>query len=83
MCMMSVVTGYGMGVQQNHWTPVTWKMFQDLVARVDKLDSALGEHECIDPAKDEWLKKMSDMYDEIKSPTPVNLINLFKANKHD
>lgn len=69
MCMMSVVTGYAQqSTQMNHMTPVTWKMFRELLDRVDKLDKALGEPECIDPAKGAWLRKMSDMYDEVKAP---------------
>lgn len=85
MCMMSAVTGYGIGVPAQQWNPVTWAQFKALLDRVDKLDKALGEPECIDPAKDAWLQKMSEMYDEAKKPAPTpakklnNVININKA----
>lgn len=58
MCMMSVVTQYGMGVDHNSWTPQTWQQFTDLTKQVEKLDTDLGEPECIDPGKAQWMQEM-------------------------
>lgn len=60
MCMMSVVTAYGQGVSPNSWTPGTWKQFVDLTKQVEVLDTDLGEPECIDPGKAEWMREMEE-----------------------
>lgn len=80
MCMVSVVTGYGMNVPQQSWTLPTWKQFQDLVKRVEDLDKKLGESDCVDPAKDAWMQKMSEMYDEARHAAPKTLNNVISLH---
>lgn len=58
MCSVSAVTGYGMGIPDNQWTTGTWDSFKGLVKKAEEFDKVAAQPDCIDPAKDEWMKRI-------------------------
>jgi predicted alpha/beta hydrolase family esterase len=60
MCTVSVVTGYGMNIPDHKWTTQTWPPFKQLVEQAVKFDKIADQPDCIDPAKDEWMKRIEE-----------------------
>lgn len=58
MCVQSVISDY-FG-QRTYWTSQQFKDVKDLLDHAAKIDRALGEPECIDPEKEEWMKKVEE-----------------------
>lgn len=64
MCMVSAITGWG----QQQWPytlPETklpdikeWIGFQEIVEKARKWDEANKQPDCVDPAKEKWLKEL-------------------------
>jgi hypothetical protein len=40
------------------WTPEAYKLLQDIMERMKKLDEKLGLPDCEDPKKAEWMKSV-------------------------
>lgn len=61
MCSVSVIHDYW----QNNTTPQQWTRpmldeYQQIIKRLDKLDEALGQKDCIDPAKAAWMREVEE-----------------------
>lgn len=73
MCIVSMVTDWGQKTwptvpqqpfQTAPFTKKQWEEFVELVKSAKKIDEITNQPDCIDPKKEEWLKKMSEYYDE-------------------
>lgn len=60
MCAVSVVFDYYRNTPITYWNQTNYGEFREIIQRLDKLDKALGERECHDPAKAEWTKRVED-----------------------
>lgn len=61
MCMVSMVMDYGMQrVPAQNWTLDTWTQYQQILALLKQLDTKLGEPECHDSAKAEWMQQVEE-----------------------
>lgn len=57
MCMVSVVQQYaGTVVDAASWTRPLLTEYQEILARIERLDAKLGEPDCEDPAKAAWMR---------------------------
>lgn len=61
MCSVSAIHDYF----QKRTTPDMWNFdslnqFQDIIRRLEALDENLGQKDCVDPAKAEWMKAIED-----------------------
>ena len=81
--MLSVVTGYG----QSTWpttstitytqpervpTQKEWEDFLELVDKAAKWDKLMGEADCIDHAKEKWMKDMKKFMKKMKKIAKEN-----------
>ena len=68
MCMMSVLTQYGRDrVADTAWTPQSWQQFKDITGQVEKLDTDLGEPDCVDPEKAAWMQRIEERIERIEA----------------
>jgi hypothetical protein len=67
MCSVSAVTGYGMGIPDHLWTPQTWPPFKQLVEKAVEFDKVAEQPDCIDPAKDEWMKRIEERITKLEA----------------
>lgn len=58
MCMVSVVSDYGKSIATSTWTTRTFSEYQEILRRLEALDAKLGEPECHDPGKQEWMAEV-------------------------
>lgn len=76
MCMMSMIIDYGRKVPSDAWDQGSWDRFtQVILPEVEKLDEELGEPDCVDPGKAEWMEQMEErmqkLEEEAKSRRPM------------
>lgn len=67
MCTISVIFDYGrerIGVER--WTPETFDQFKKILEEAAKLDTVLGEPDCEDPKKAEWMKEVERRLDALE-----------------
>ena len=69
--MVSVVYDYGKTVPATSWTPDSWSQFQEIIKRLNDLDKKLGEPECHDPAKAEWVKEVEERLAKLEGKDSV------------
>lgn len=67
MCAVSVIMDYWSVRPDTPWTRETFDAFKVVVEQVDALDTALGEPECHDPSKAEWMKRVEDRLSSLES----------------
>jgi hypothetical protein len=61
MCMVSMVTEYGRDrIDVIKWTPDTFSEYQEIIRRLEALDEKLGQPDCEDPAKTEWMREVEE-----------------------
>lgn len=61
MCSTSAIMDYGrQHVPLQQWTRPAFNEFQEILRRLEKLDEALNQPDCEDPAKAEWMKAVED-----------------------
>lgn len=60
MCVMSMIMEYLPKVPMDQWTIEKYDYLQDLLRRVEKLDKMLEQPDCVDPKKEEILKKIEE-----------------------
>jgi hypothetical protein len=59
MCSVSVLHQYWKdNTQPAQWTKPMLTEYQEVIRRLDKLDEALGQKDCIDPAKAAWMREV-------------------------
>jgi hypothetical protein len=57
MCAVSVIHDYmSQRVPVERWTPAEYQLLQDILTQVKKLDEALGEKDCEDSSKAQYLQ---------------------------
>ena len=64
MCAVSVIIGY---LQENvlpeRWRSDDFRLLEDILAQVKRLDDALGQPDCIDPEKAKYLENIRRILD--------------------
>lgn len=56
MCFYSGVSAYGqMRIKPEQWTRPVWTEYQEVLQRLAALDAKLGQPDCADPVKNEWM----------------------------
>ena len=56
MCMVSAVYDYGRTIEPAVWTRPAFSEFQEIIRRIEKLDSKLDQPDCHDPEKATWMR---------------------------
>lgn len=69
MCMVSVVFDYGKTIPQTSWTPDTWTQFQEILKRIEELDTKLDQPDCHDPSKAAWMREVEDRLKKLEDNT--------------
>ncbi len=54
-------------VPQQQWNTGTWQQFQDIIAHLNKLDAALNQPDCHDPAKAAWMREVETRLAKLES----------------
>lgn len=67
MCSVSAVTGYGMRMPDDFWNQQTWPPFKDLVREAEIFDKITKQPDCIDPEKDEWMKRIEERLEKLEA----------------
>lgn len=60
MCMVSAMIDSLRQIPQPQWTPQTWDRAQEILDAVRRLDEKLGQKDCEDPKKAEWMREVED-----------------------
>jgi len=61
MCAVSSIVGYMQDfVPPYQWTRPGFERLKDIIRRLEVLDTELGQHDCIDPEKEKYLKEIED-----------------------
>jgi hypothetical protein len=59
MCSVSVIQQYMHDrTTPNQWTRPMFDEYKEIIRRLDKLDGALGQPDCEDPAKAAWMREV-------------------------
>lgn len=64
MCLISRVHDWGREIDHAKWTPEALTNFKKLLPAINQLDTQLGEPDCEDPTKSEWLRSMEQRFAE-------------------
>lgn len=68
MCSTSAIMDYGrQNVPLQQWTRPAFTEFQEILRRLEKLDAALNQPDCEDPAKGAWMKAVEERLDAIEA----------------
>lgn len=67
MCMVSVIYDYGRTVPQAQWTWPAFSEYQEIIRRLEALDKKLGEPDCHDPAKGDWMKAIEERLKKLEA----------------
>ena len=60
MCMVSMVMDTAAKFPAAGWTLDTWQLFNQVLRRLDELDRKLGQPDCHDPRKAEWMRSVEE-----------------------
>lgn len=67
MCVISVVFDYGRErIPSEQWTQEAYDQFKKILEEAAKLDTVLGEPNCEDPKKAEWMKEVERRLDALE-----------------
>jgi hypothetical protein len=58
MCMVSVMSVAGSAIPDFQWTRPAFNEFQEILKRIQDLDAKLGQPDCVDPAKEAWMREV-------------------------
>jgi hypothetical protein len=58
MCMVSVVSVAGSSIPVDTWTRPAFSEYQEILKRIADLDAKLGQPDCVDPAKEAWMREV-------------------------
>lgn len=67
MCMVSVMSVAGGSVPLHDWTRPAFNEFQEILKRIDKLDTKLGQPDCVDPAKEAWMREVEERLSKLEA----------------
>ena len=66
MCAVSVVLDYMGGVSIESWTRPVYEDFQQIIGQLEELDRKLDQPDCVDPQKEEILKRIEERLDRLE-----------------
>jgi hypothetical protein len=66
MCIVSVITQYGMQYPPQHWNEQNWQPFKALLDQARIVDVRIGEPDCIDPEKKAWIERIDRQIAELE-----------------
>ena len=49
-----------------NWTPETWKLLKEIIAKLEVLDAKTGQPDCEDPAKAEWMREIEERLSKLE-----------------
>lgn len=68
MCSVSVIQHYmGTSTEPAQWTRPMLNEYQEIIRRLDKLDGQLGQPDCVDPAKEAWMREVEARLDAMEA----------------
>lgn len=67
MCSVSAITEYGMRMPDNMWNQQNWPPFKQVVEKAIEFDKIADQPDCIDPAKEEWMKRIEERIQRLES----------------
>lgn len=68
MCVVSATHDYmRQRVPIRDWTRPAFDDYQEIIKRLEKLDKKLGQPDCVDPAKAEWMKEVEKRLAELEA----------------
>lgn len=56
MCMVSMTSVAGSQILIDTWTRPAFNEYQEILKRIEALDKKLGQPDCVDPAKEAWMR---------------------------
>lgn len=70
MCAVSATMDYmRQYVPIQDWTRPQYNEFQEILKRLADLDAKLGQPDCHDPAKAEWMREVEERLDRLEGRT--------------
>jgi hypothetical protein len=63
MCTVSVVIGYGQGVDK--WTRESYEKFHELIEKAREFDKAANQENCPETEKEKWLNQLKDNMNQL------------------
>lgn len=66
MCVMSVMSDYYGRYPMDRWNRRKWEQFQETIPVIEELDRVMGEPDCLDPAKAEWMKRVEERLTQLE-----------------
>lgn len=66
MCTVSAVLQYGQRYRDDYWTQQNWPPFTALVKQAEEFDKITGQPDCVDPAKEAWMKRIEQRLEQIE-----------------
>lgn len=68
MCTVSAIMDYGqMRVPDHEWNTTNWPVFKQLVRQAEEFDKVAGQPDCIDPAKETWMKSIEARIEKLEA----------------
>lgn len=72
MCMTSAITEYAhQRIPQFQWTLPVYNEFKVIIEMIEALDRKLGQPDCVDPAKAEYLKQIEERLSKLEMAAQV------------
>jgi hypothetical protein len=65
--MVSVVSVAGSQIPDWQWTRPTFNEYQEILKRIADLDAKLDQPDCVDPAKEAWMRQVEERLAKLES----------------
>ena len=61
MCTVSALVQYGMErISDDQWNYQSYQIFYELIKKAEEFDRISGQPDCLDPVKDDWMKRINE-----------------------
>lgn len=67
MCVMSAVSVAGSQIPLSTWTRPAFDEYKEILRRIEALDTKLGQPDCVDPAKEAWMKQVEERLSQLEA----------------
>lgn len=67
MCSVSVISDYFGKQPITMWDRPTFNEYKEILDRLEKLDKKLDQPDCVDPAKEAWMREVENRLKVLES----------------
>lgn len=72
MCVVSATHDYMMKrTKYEDWTRPAFNEYAEIIRRLGELDKKLGQPDCVDPAKDAWMRDIDERLRKLEAASNV------------